>query len=76
MGPGLEAFVGCFSELADPREDNPRHDLPEILLIALWRCCAAARTARIWRCPGGPGRGFFAADPEADPEAQAWCSEP
>lgn len=31
----MEAFVGCFSELADPREDNTRHDLHEILLIAL-----------------------------------------
>jgi hypothetical protein len=31
----LEAFAGCFSDLADPREDNTRHDLHEILLIAL-----------------------------------------
>ncbi len=31
----MEAFAGCFSDLADPREDNTRHDLHEILLIAL-----------------------------------------
>jgi len=31
----MEAFVACFAELTDPREDNARHNLYEILLIAL-----------------------------------------
>jgi predicted transposase YbfD/YdcC len=30
----MERFAGCFAELADPREDNARHDLHEILMIA------------------------------------------
>ena len=31
----MEEFVACFSDVADPRQDNARHDLHEILLIAL-----------------------------------------
>jgi predicted transposase YbfD/YdcC len=31
----MEEFVACFSEVADPRQDNARHDLHEILVIAL-----------------------------------------
>ena len=31
----MERFASCFAELADPREDNARHDLHEILMIAL-----------------------------------------
>ena len=31
----MERFVGCFAEREDPREDNARHDLHEILMIAL-----------------------------------------
>ena len=30
----MERFVSCFAELEDPREDNARHDLHEILVIA------------------------------------------
>src|SRR6185312_14529826 len=30
-GP-MERFVSCFAELEDPREDNVRHDLHEILV--------------------------------------------
>ena len=30
----MERFVSCFAELDDPREDNVRHDLHEILIIA------------------------------------------
>ena len=32
----MEEFAACFSELEDPRDDNARHDLHEILMIA---CC-------------------------------------
>lgn len=31
----MEDFIACFSTLEDPREDNARHDLHEILMIAL-----------------------------------------
>jgi predicted transposase YbfD/YdcC len=31
----MEEFIGCFLELADPRQDNIRHDLYEVLIIAL-----------------------------------------
>src|SRR5690349_308025 len=30
----MERFVSCFAELEDPRDDNARHDLHEILVIA------------------------------------------
>jgi hypothetical protein len=31
----MERFAACFAELEDPREDNARHALIEILMIAL-----------------------------------------
>jgi predicted transposase YbfD/YdcC len=31
----MEEFVACFADLEDPRESNARHDLHEMLLIAL-----------------------------------------
>ncbi|MBV8094999.1 MAG: transposase family protein, partial [Acetobacteraceae bacterium] len=31
----MERFAACFAELEDPREDNARHALNEILVIAL-----------------------------------------
>jgi len=31
----MERFTACFADLEDPREDNARHDLHEILVIAL-----------------------------------------
>ncbi len=31
----MEYFVACFAEVTDPRQDNARHNLHEILLIAL-----------------------------------------
>src|ERR1700739_4061216 len=31
----MERFTACFAGLDDPREDNARHDLHEILVIAL-----------------------------------------
>jgi predicted transposase YbfD/YdcC len=31
----MEEFIACFSEVADPRRDNIRHDLFEVLIIAL-----------------------------------------
>ena len=31
----LEEFEACFNDLSDPRADNARHDLLEVLVIAL-----------------------------------------
>lgn len=31
----MEGFAACFADLEDPRDDNARHDLHEILVIAL-----------------------------------------
>jgi hypothetical protein len=31
----MEEFIKCFSAVADPRQDNIRHDLYEVLIIAL-----------------------------------------
>src|SRR4051795_13522847 len=31
----MEEFVACFAEVIDPRQDNARHNLHELLLIAL-----------------------------------------
>ena len=31
----MEEFVACFAGVVDPRQDNARHDLHELLLIAL-----------------------------------------
>ena len=31
----MEEFVACFAEIVDPRQNNARHALHELLLIAL-----------------------------------------
>ena len=31
----MEEFISCFSSVSDPRQDNFRHNLYEVLLIAL-----------------------------------------
>jgi predicted transposase YbfD/YdcC len=31
----MEEFIACFAAVADPRQDNVRHDLHEVLIIAL-----------------------------------------
>jgi predicted transposase YbfD/YdcC len=31
----MEEFIACFSDVTDPRKDNTRHDLFEVLVIAL-----------------------------------------
>ncbi len=31
----MEEFIACFAEVTDPRQDNARHNLHELLLIAL-----------------------------------------
>ena len=67
----MEAFAGCFSDLADPREDNTRHDLHEILLIALR--AAVRRRGLLGYGAVRPVQGGVLA---TGSEAQAWGSEP
>ena len=31
----MEEFIACFSDVCDPRQDNIRHDLHEVLLVGL-----------------------------------------
>jgi hypothetical protein len=31
----MEEFIACFAEIIDPRQHNARHNLHEILMIAL-----------------------------------------
>ena len=31
----MEEFIACFSDVSDPRQENIRHDLHEVLMIAL-----------------------------------------
>ena len=31
----MEEFIACFSEVSDPRQENVRHNLYEVLMIAL-----------------------------------------
>ena len=31
----MEEFIACFSEVSDPRQENVRHNLYEVLIIAL-----------------------------------------
>ena len=45
----MEEFVACFAEIVDPRQNNARHDLHELLLIAL-----CARSANSRECRVGP----------------------
>jgi hypothetical protein len=50
----MERFTACFAELDDPREDNARHDLHEILVIALCTMLCGGKTAPTWRCSATP----------------------
>ena len=46
----MEKFRGAFRRLADPRAANARHDLLEVLFIAL----AAMLAVRFYFLPGKP----------------------
>ena len=43
--PPMEHFLTCFADLEDPRNDNVRHDLHDILLIALCAVLCGAEDA-------------------------------
>ena len=44
----MQVFLAAFESVPDPRADNVRHDLVEILISRSSPCCAVRRTARRW----------------------------
>ena len=46
----MEEFVACFAEVTDPRQDNARHNLHEILMIALCTMLCGGEDAPTCRC--------------------------
>ena len=42
----MEEFVACFADVVDPRRDNARHDLHELLVIALCTILTSGSAAR------------------------------
>lgn len=55
----MERFTACFAELEDPREDNARHDLHEILLIALCALLCGAEDCSEMAAFGRAKEGFL-----------------
>jgi hypothetical protein len=56
----MERFAACFVGLEDPREDNERHDLHEILIIALSAMLCGAEGCSDRRYAAGRRRGSCA----------------
>ena len=52
----MDAFFACFADLEDPRDDNARHDLLELLVIALCAVLCGAEDCSTWRCLAARGR--------------------
>jgi hypothetical protein len=51
----MERFAACFAELGDPPEDNARHALNEILVIAFCAIlCGTEDCSDIWHCLVAP----------------------
>jgi hypothetical protein len=44
----MEGFIACFADLEDPRDENARHNLHEILLIAF--CTMLCGGEDCWDC--------------------------
>ena len=60
MGDGMEAFAACFEGLEDPRTGNAgRHDLLEILMIALCTILCGGQTAVDMHVFGRAKEGFL-----------------
>ena len=53
----VEKFKKAFRRLPDPRADNARHELLEVLFIALAGECVAPRAPRTWPRLGNPRKG-------------------
>ena len=55
----MEGFAACFSELEDPREDNARHDLHAILVIAYCAMLCGAEDCSDMAVLGRAKEGFL-----------------
>jgi len=55
----MDEFFACFSELEDPRDDNARHDLHELLLIALCAMLCGAEDCSDMALFGRSKEAFF-----------------
>jgi predicted transposase YbfD/YdcC len=55
----MDGFLACFSELEDPREDNARHDLLELLVIALCAVLCGAEDCSDMALFGRAKEAFF-----------------
>jgi predicted transposase YbfD/YdcC len=55
----MEGFAACFSELEDPREDNARHDLHAILVIAFCAMLCGAEDCSDMAVFGRAKEGFL-----------------
>jgi predicted transposase YbfD/YdcC len=55
----MDGFFACFSELEDPRDDNARHNLHELLLIALCAMLCGAEDCSDMALFGRAKEAFF-----------------
>jgi predicted transposase YbfD/YdcC len=55
----MDGFFACFSELEDPRDDNARHDLLELLVIALCATLCGAEDCSDMALFGRAKEAFF-----------------
>lgn len=55
----MDAFFACFEELEDPRDDNARHDLLELLVIALCAVLCGAEDCSDMALFGRAKEAFF-----------------
>ena len=55
----MDVFFACFADLEDPRDDNARHDLLELLLIALCAVLCGAEDCSDMALFGRAKEAFF-----------------
>lgn len=55
----MDAFFACFADLEDPRDDNARHDLLELLVIALCSVLCGAEDCSDMALFGRAKEAFF-----------------
>src|SRR4051812_37126232 len=71
----MEEFVACFAEVVDPRQDNARHNLHELLLIALCTILTGGKDCSDMALFGtvgqSPYQSFFRSNVRFDQEAAA-----
>ena len=55
----MDVFFACFADLEDPRDDNARHDLLELLVIALCAVLCGAEDCSDMALFGRAKEAFF-----------------